>query len=489
MNTARSTASLKREEATVNRKYDYILYDYQNWVKIRKQVSKLQSRIAKAVKNKNNRLRKRLSYLLSKSYYARLLAVRKVAGNKGGETPGIDGEIWSTSKAKMKAVSLLKTNNYKSKPLKRIYIEKKGKNKKRPLSIPCMIDRAVQALYAQTMEPVSETTGDLHSYGFRKYRSTKDACSYIKLCLQQKTSATWVLEADIRGCFDNIDHDWLMKHIPLNKRILTEFLKAKYKKGNKLFPTISGVPQGGIISPILANLTLDGLEYYIQSKYWISKTGYINRQYNRHKVNLIRYADDLIITADSKETAMELKSMLSDFLKIRGLELSEEKTKITHINEGFDFLGWNFRKYNSHLKVQPSSESIESIKVKIGLSIKKMSACTQEAVIGNLNPIIRGWGNYHDAVSSWRSFRKVDRYIFYALWQWAKRRHPMKSAKWLKDRYWVQIGNRDWIFSTGKYNLKSISSIKYKSHKLIKVNKNCFLKENMKYFKTRRFGY
>jgi len=166
--------------------------------------------------------------------------------------------------------------------------------------------------------------------------------------------------------------------------------------------------------------------------------------------------------------------------------LSEEKTKITNIKEGFNFLGWNFRKYNHHLKVQPSTESIRAIKTKIGMTVRKMSACTQEALIGNLNPIIRGWGNYHDGVSSWRSFRKVDRYIFYALWQWAKRRHPMKSAKWLKDRYWVQMGSRDWIFSTGKYNLKSISSIRYKSHRLIKVNKNCFLVENGEYYRNRK---
>ena len=327
MNTARSTAFLNGKEATVNRRKDFTLWDYLNWNKIRKQVSKLQTRIAKAVMNNKTRLRKRLSYMLLKSYYARLLAVKKVSENKGGKTPGIDGEIWSTSKAKLKAVSLLKSYRYKSKPLKRIYIEKKGKKKKRPLSIPCMIDRAVQALYALILEPVSETTGDTHSYGFRKYRSTKDACSYIKICLQQETSATWILEADIKGCFDNIDHDWLMKHIPLDKRILTEFLKAKYKERNKLFPTTAGVPQGGIISPILANLTLDGLEDHIQSKYWRSKTGCINRQHNKHKVNLIRYADDLIITADTKETAMDLKSMLSDFLQIKDLNCQKRKRK------------------------------------------------------------------------------------------------------------------------------------------------------------------
>ncbi|MBB6482690.1 hypothetical protein HNR50_004395 [Spirochaeta isovalerica] len=275
----------------------------------------------------------------------------------------------------------------------------------------------------------------------------------------------------------------------MDRKILTEFLKAKYKKGNSFFPTIAGVPEGGIISPILANLTLDCLEDHIQKRYWRSKTGAVSRQHNKHKVNLIRYADDLIITADTKETASDLRKLLSGFLKERGLELSEEKTKITHIDEGFDFLGWNFRKYNSRLKVHPSSESIQSVKAKIGSTIKEMTACSQESVIGALNPIIRGWGNYHDAVSSWRSFRNVDRFIFYSLWRWAKRRHPMKSTTWLKERYWFCKGNRDWIFGTDKYKLFNISGIRYKSHILIKVNKNCFLKEDMEYFKTRRLGY
>jgi RNA-directed DNA polymerase len=169
-------------------------------------------------------------------------------------------------------------------------------------------------------------------------------------------------------------------------KIVALIHSANLAKPGTLATTTAGVPQGGIISQILANMTLDGLEDYIHNKYWKSKTGCINRQHNNHKVNLIRYADDLIITADTQETAKDLKLMLSDFLRIRGLELSEEKTKITEVTAGFDFLGWNFRKYNNSLKVQPSAESIKAIKTKIGITIKMMSACPQEAVIGTLNP-------------------------------------------------------------------------------------------------------
>lgn len=486
MNTAGSTAFLRGNEATVNLKTYCVLWKYLDWHKIEDQVNKLQSRIAKAVIKQQHRLRKRLSYLLRKSFFARLLAVRKVTQNKGKNTPGIDGITWKSSKAKMEAVSLLKKHRYRMKPLKRTYIEKKDKSKKRPLSIPCMFDRAVQALYAMTLEPIAETTGDLHSFGFRKHRSAKDACSYAKLCLQQRTSAEWVLEADIQGCFDNIDHDWLMAQIPMEKAILKEFLKARFKDGDQLYDTVSGVPQGGIISPILANLTLDGLEEHIQNVFWRSKTGAVNRQHNKHKVHMIRYADDLIITADSKETAHELKTLISQFLSTRGLNLSEKKTKITNIKDGFDFLGWNFRKYNNNLQVHPSKDSVKNIKARIGSIISDHLAASQDELIGELNPVLRGWSNYHNAVSSWREFRAVDRYVFYSLWRWAKRRHPMKQMKWVKDRYWTSTKSRDWIFISGKYKLFCISSVRYKRHSLIKVNMNCFLKEDMGYFDSRK---
>ncbi|WHH60034.1 EFR1 family ferrodoxin [Petroclostridium sp. X23] len=205
----------------------------------------------------------------------------------------------------------------------------------------------MQTLYALALEPVTETNADTVSFGFRRGRSAKDACEQIFAVLARKCSPTWVIEGDIKSCFDNIHHDWLMSNIPMDKRIMKQFLKSGFIYKGELFPTDTGSPQGGSISSIYANMTLDGLEKVIQDKYHRNSKGNIENHYRaKTKVNLVRYANDFIITANSKEIALELKDIVSEFLLGRGLMLSEEKTIITHIDEGFDFLGWNFRKYN-----------------------------------------------------------------------------------------------------------------------------------------------
>ena len=233
---------------------------------------------------------------------------------------------------------------YKAKPLRRVYIPKPGSTKKRPLNIPTMYDRAMQALHALSLSPVAEATADPRSFGFRKHRNAQDAAQYAFICLSGKNSAKWVLEGDIKGCFDNINHEWLLDNIPMDKSILKQFLKAGFVYNRHLNPTKAGTPQGGIISPILANMTLDGMESAIASMYHVDKKGKIDkRRYNRHKVNFARYADDFIVTADSEKTAEALAELIKRFLKERGLELSEEKTHITHIADGFDFLGWTNR--------------------------------------------------------------------------------------------------------------------------------------------------
>lgn len=189
---------------------------------------------------------KRLQYLLTHSFYAKAYAVRKVTSNKGKNTSGIDKKLWSTPASKMKAVLALTDKHYRVKPLRRVYIEKKGKNKKRPLGIPTMYDRAMQTLYALSLEPVAETTGDNISFGFRKGRSAKDACEQIFCVLARKCSPTWILEGDIKGCFDNINHGWLQENIPMDKRIMKQFLKSGFIYGGNLFPTDTGSPQGGL---------------------------------------------------------------------------------------------------------------------------------------------------------------------------------------------------------------------------------------------------
>ena len=452
-----------------------------DWEKVIKYVNRLQTRITKAVIEGKWQLVKRLQYLLTHSLYAKLLAVRTICQNKGKRTAGIDGEKWITPKAKMNAALDLSDKSYKAKPLKRVFIEKPGKKKKRPLGIPTMHDRTMQALYALALGPVAEATADIASFGFRKYRSTQDACGQAFNCLSKKNSAKWILEGDIKGCFDNINHEWLMDNIPMDKPILRQFLKAGFVYKHHLNPTKAGTPQGGIISPVLANMALDGLERVIAAKYYTGKSW---KSINPKKVNFVRYADDFFVTADSEDTAKEVKELIEDFLKDRGLELSEEKTLITHIDQGFDFLGWNFRKYKGKLLIKPSKKSIDNVKQKISDIIKKAKAWKQEDLIGALNPIITGWTNYHQSVVSKEIFSKLDNTVWNMLWRWAKRRHPKKSRSWVASRYWHSEGTRNWVFSTKKNKLKLFSDTKIVRHTRLKLDRNPYL--DKEYFDVRR---
>jgi RNA-directed DNA polymerase len=455
------------------------------WEKVEEHVNRLQTRITKAVKQGKWYLVKRLQYLLTHSFYAKLLAVRRVTQNKGKRTAGIDGTKWTTPNSKMNAALKLSDEKYKAKPLRRVYIPKPGTKKKRPLSIPTMHDRAMQMLYALALQPIAETTADPRSFGFRKNRSAQDACQYAFVCLSGKSSAQWVLEGDIKGCFDNISHEWLMDNIPMDKSILTQFLKAGFVYNRHLNPTKAGTPQGGIISPILANMTLDGMEEAISSVYHVGKNGEIDkRRYNPHKVNFVRYADDFVVTADSEETAEDIAEVVKEFLKDRGLELSDEKTHITHIDDGFDFLGWNFRKYRGKLLIKPSKKSIGKVTRKISDVIKRAKAWKQENLINALNPIIVGWSNYHQSVVSKEVFSKLDNIVWNMLWRWAKRRHPDKSKTWIIRKYWHRVGTRSWVFSTKKNRLKRFSDTKIVRHIGLKMDKNPYL--DLEYFKLRK---
>jgi len=453
-----------------------------DWKKVIKSINRLQTRITKAVLEGKWHLVKRLQYLITHSFYAKLLAVRTICQNKGKRTAGIDGEKWLTSKTKMDAALSLSDESYKAKPLKRVFIEKPGKKKKRPLGIPTMHDRAMQALYALALGPAAETTADIASFGFRKYRSAQDACEQAFNYLSKRNSAQWILEGDIKGCFDNINHEWLLDNIPMDKSILKQFLKAGFVYKHHLNSTKAGTPQGGIISPTLANMTLDGIERVISDKYYSGKSW---KSRNPRKVNFLRYADDFIVTADSEETAKEIRGLIEVFLKERGLELSMEKTLITHIDQGFDFLGWNFRKYKGKLLIKPSSKSIGNVTQKMSDMIKKGKAWKQEDLIGALNPIITGWTNYHQSVVSKETFSKLDNMVWNMLWRWAKRRHPKKSKSWIANRYWHKEGTRKWVFSTEKNKLKRFSDTKIVRHTCLKLNMNPYL--DKEYFDVRRY--
>lgn len=458
-----------------------------DWEKAEFEVNRLQIRIAKAVQEKKLGTVKRLQYLLTHSFYAKALAVRKVTTNKGKNTSGVDKELWTTPASKMRAVLSLTDKNYKAKPLRRVFIEKKGKKAKRPLGIPCMYDRAMQALYALALEPVAETTADTRSFGFRKGRSCHDACEYIFSALAKKNSAQWILEGDIKGCFDHISHEWLIENIPMDKSVLKQFLKAGFVFDRELFPTDEGTPQGGVISPILANMALDGMQKALYDRFHTNRLGNEDIRFkNAHKVNFVRYADDFIVTAATKEIAEEAKSIIRNFLQERGLELSEEKTVITHIDNGFDMLGWTFRKFKGKLIVKPSKKSIKSFVGNLSDTIlTKGKAWKQEVLIEKLNQQIRGWTNYHQSVCASEAFAHIDYILYELLWSWAKRRHPHKGRWWVSTRYWHRKGNRNWVFSTEDKELLRVDHIPIVRHIKIRLDANPYF--DVEYFTERKF--
>lgn len=457
-----------------------------DWTQVQKEVNRLQTRIAKATVKGDKNKAKRLQYLLTHSFHAKAYAVKKVTSNKGKNTSGIDKKLWSTPASKMKAVLTLTDKHYKPKPLRRVYIKKKGKNKKRPLGIPTMYDRAMQTLYALALEPIAETAGDQISFGFRKGRSAKDACEQTFCILARKCSPEWILEGDIKGCFDNINHDWLQENIPMDKRIMKKFLKAGFIYKGKLFPTASGTPQGGAISSLYANMALDGLEKLIQDKYHRNSKGRIENHYRaKTKVNLVRYADDFIITANTKETAEELKDTVSQFLEVRGLALSEEKTAITHIDDGFDFLGWTFRKFKGKLIVKPSKNSVKTLIRKCAIIILKQGkADSQSEIIRRLNQVTRGWTNYHRHVVASRAFSHINNTLYLLLQQWAKHRHPNKNKWWRMNKYWHEKNGKGWLFTSDDYSLINLRRTAIVRHPKLQISKNPFI--HKEYFRKRK---
>jgi len=399
-----------------------------NWKKVKRNVRRLQVRIVKAIEAGRWGKVKALQYLLTRSFSGKALAVRRVTENKGKGTPGVDGEIWDTPDKKAQGIKTLRQHGYRAQPLRRTYILKSN-GKKRPLGISTMKDRAMQTLYKLALDPIAETTGDPNSYGFREKRSTADAIAQCFGCLSQNTSATAVWEADIRGCFDNISYEWLMENIPMEKGILKQWLKAGYIDRKVYYETQDGTPQGSPISPVLANLALDGLETVVIGDFPRS----LKRQ---RQIHLVRFADDFVAFGRSKELlASDVEPKVATFLAERGLDLSVEKTKLTDIETGFDFLGQNVRKYNGKLLIKPSNKSIKAFLLKVRTLIKTHRHLSAGQLIAKLNPIIRGWANYHRHVVSKKVFSYIDYQVLQALWRWAKRRHRKKGSRWILAKY------------------------------------------------------
>jgi len=457
------------------------MWNQTDWSHVEATVKRLQVRIAKATREGRWGKVQALQRLLTRSHGGKLLAVKRVTENRGKRTSGVDGVVWSTPASKWKGMASLQHRGYRTMPLRRVYIPKSN-GKKRPLGIPCMRCRAMQALWKLALEPVAETLADPNSYGFRPQRSTADAIGQCYTALVKRTSPAWILEGDIRGCFDNFSHAWMVEHIPMDKAVLRKWLQAGYIDEGTLFETSAGTPQGGIISPVIANMALDGLEAAVYASVGASKPAR-----RKSKLNVIRYADDFVVTSISKE-ALEHKVLpaVRMFMAARGLELSEEKTRITHISEGFDFLGQNVRKYNGKLLIKPSKRSVKALLDKVREIIKGNATATQDDLIQRLNPVIRGWAMYHRHVVAKATFSSVGARIWRMLWKWACRRHAHKGARWIRDRCFKINRGRSWDFATEEETLFWAASISIKRHVKIRASANPFDPEWDAYFAHRR---
>jgi RNA-directed DNA polymerase len=439
-------------------------------------------RIAKATQAGKHRKAQALQWLLTHSKAAKLLAVHRVTTNRGAKTPGVDNVLWRTDRQKLQAAINLKRHGYRPRPLRRHYIPKSN-GKLRPLSIPTLHDRAMQALYALCLAPIAETLADRNSYGFREGRRCADALEQCFTCLAQKVSAPWVLEGDIKACFDEISHDWLLQHVPLDKQMLRAWLKAGYWEKDQLFPTEAGTPQGGLISPLLANLALDGMEAALQA---VAKP--------KDKVHFIRYADDFVVTGATRELLeQKVQPALTAFLAERGLRLAEQKTVLTHISQGFDFLGHTLRKYGDKLLITPAQSKVGAMRKKIGTRIHAAVGLTQEALLRQLNPRLRGWANYYRNGASKQTFGKLDYYVYKRLRRWMQRRHPNKSMAWKRRKYFSATphGTFSVRFKTKDGGSRVLSlyrtvSTKIERHIKVRGDANPYDPKYTQYFKMRR---
>jgi RNA-directed DNA polymerase len=490
-----------------------------DWKIIDKEVGKLQRRIFVAKLSGNLGQIRRLQKILIKSKANLLYSIRRITSiNRGKKTAGIDKLKYLRPADRYLLFSKMCNSNlleWNPPPVKRVYVPKPGKSEKRPLGIPTIKDRVIQMVVKNALEPEWEAFFEHGSYGFRPARSTHDAMARLWRVISSK-KRVWVLDADIKGCFNNIAHDPLLQNIQgfPGQQLVERWLKAGYFEKEQLFETDTGTPQGGIISPLLANIALHGMEKALGIKY--HQDGYVG---SNCPYVLVRYADDFVVLARTEGEALKAKEILSEFLSQRGMEFSPEKTNIRNLTEeGLDFLGWTFRLYKNfpgkrRIKafkrakgdyvtlVTPSKKSIKNIKAKIRLLFREYVSKPTGQLIDRLNPIITGWTNYHKFVNSNKAFRSLDSFIYLQAVRYAKRSHTNKSWEWLKRKYFAtatytrrtktgrkSINLTNWAFQTEGRSLKLFKQTSLENYSSIKYNANPFNPKDKDYFLDRKLA-
>lgn len=463
----------------------FISWQSIDWKRINGTVKKIRGSIYKAKQNDKLKLVRRLQDIMLRSDANILLSIRKITAiNAGKKTPGIDNTTAMSNEARWNIFLELKKTSRRewadeAKPVKRIYIPKPNGNF-RPLGIPTIKDRIIQNMVKNALEPEWEAVFETSSYGFRPGRSCHDALSRVYLATARQKKKLWVLDADIKGCFDNINHETLLQIIgnfPENK-IIMAWLKAGYCEfpNEDVVEPKTGTPQGGVISPLLANIALHGMEQILGIK-TISTTGH---NYGTNTYTLIRYADDFLVLAATKEQCIKAKELLEPWLKNRGLEFAPEKVHITHLREGIKFLGCSIKLYgkiNQKLLIKPHPESVTALKKRLKELWLKYKGQAPHVIIKQLNPIIRGWANYYKPWVSSEVFASLDHIMWHRAWRFAKRRHPHKNHTWIAEKYFgTQEGfsQNKWRFfglwGNTKLFLLKFSDFKITRHVMVKNN-------------------
>lgn len=434
-----------------------------DWHQEERRVRNLRQRIFRATQAGDWKRVRSLQKLMLRSRANRLISVRRVAQlNQGKNTPGVDKVLLKTPAARGRMVDhLAHYPLWTAKPTRRVYIPK-ANGKLRPLGIPVMADRCVQAMVKNALEPSWEARFEGSSYGFRPGRGCHDAIEKIYNIANPRNRKKWVFDADIKGAFDNISHEHLLATIGRvpSIELIKQWLKAGYMDEGVFHETKAGTPQGGVISPLLANIALHGMEEVLGVIH--DKRGYIIG-----KRAVVRYADDFCVFCESQEDAEAVREILTEWLSKRGLALSPEKTQIVHLSEGFNFLGFNIRHYRSSntktgwkLLTKPSKEAVQKHREKMKQEWEAAHGCTVQKILWRFNPIVRGWANYYRTGTAKETFTKLDNWMYQKEVRHGKRTHPHKPKKWRQQKYWgkLNLDRQDrWVFGdkhTGQHLLK-----------------------------------